>query len=406
MMCINENANGSISRVDELKAKISDYENIKGEIKTGIELEAVINERKRVILKYLNSDEMHWNDYRWQLKNSFINIEMISKVLNLSPIQAEEIKKVGETFRFAVSPYYLSLIDPDRPHCPIWMQTIPSVEEMSEKGEYDPMNEEGTTLAKILIRRYPDRVAINVTNKCGSFCRHCQRRRLIGDKDKAASKIQITNALEYIRDNKEIRDVLITGGDAFLLSDFQIDWILRELRSIQHVEIIRFGTRTPVTLPQRITKNLGKILKRYNPVYVNTQFNHPLEITAESKEACDRLTDAGILLGNQMVLLKNINNDKYIVRKLNQELLRIRVRPYYIFHPKQVKGTSHFWVSIQEGLEIMDNLRGFTSGLAVPYYVVNAPKGLGKTPILPQYLLSLNEDEAVFRNWENKIFTI
>jgi len=180
--------------------------------------------------------------------------------------------------------------------------------------------------------------------------------------------------------------------------------ILKELKRIRHVEIIRFGTRTPVTLPQRITKSLVKILKRHHPVYVNTQFNHPLEVTPESQKAYDMLADAGIPLGNQMVLLNKVNNDKFIVRKLNHQLLKLRVKPYYIFHPYHVRGISHFWITIQEGIDIMDSLRGFTSGMAVPYYVLNGPGGLGKTPVLPEYLLYMNEDMAIFRNWEGKLF--
>ena len=219
-------------------------------------------------------------------------------------------------------------------------------------------------------------------------------------------KEKIKAVIEYIRENKEIRDILITGGDAFLISDELIDWILKELRSIPHIEIIRFGTRTPVTLPQRITPELINILKKYHPIYVNTHFNHPREITKEAKAACERLADAGIPLGNQMVLLNGVNNNKYVVRKLNQSLLKIRVKPYYIFHPKKVKGTSAFWVRVEEGLEIMESLRGKTSGLAIPTYIVNGPKGLGKTPIMPNYLLYLGKDKAVFRNWQGEKFEI
>jgi lysine 2,3-aminomutase len=202
----------------------------------------------------------------------------------------------------------------------------------------------------------------------------------------------------------EIRDVLITGGDALMLSDQALERLLQDLRSIPHVEIIRLGTRTPVTLPQRITPQLVEILKRYHPLYINTHFNSPAEITAEAKAACNLLADAGIPLGNQMVLLNGVNNNKYIVRRLNQLLLTLRVKPYYIFHPKTVQGTSHFWVRIEEGLEIMENLRGYTSGMAIPTYIVNGPGGLGKTPILPNYLLYIGKDKAVFRNWENKKF--
>ena len=272
-------------------------------------------------------------------------------------------------------------------------------------GELGPWTKKGTSIHEIITRRYPDRLIIKITNVCGMFCRFCQRRRLIGESDKTIPRAKIQTAIEYVRENKEIRDVLITGGDAFMVSDEAIDWMLKELRTIPHVEIIRFGTRTPVTLPQRITKDFN-ILKKYHPVFVNTHFNNPREITPESKIACEMLADAGIPLGNQMVLLNGVNNNKFVVRKLNQKLLTIRVKPYYIFHPKAVSGTSHFWVKIEEGLSIVESLRGRTSGLASPTYIINGPKGLGKTPILPNYMLYLGKDKAAFRNWQGQYFEV
>jgi lysine 2,3-aminomutase len=268
------------------------------------------------------------------------------------------------------------------------------------------MDEEGWTPEELITRRYPDRLIIKVTNMCGMYCRFCQRRRMIGECDTHASRDKLKQAVEYVRANEEIRDVLITGGDAFLLQDGILEWLLAELRGLGHVEIIRIGTRTPVTLPQRITENLVRILSNYHPLFVNTHFNSPREITRESSLACERLADAGIPLGNQMVLLNGVNNDPLIVRKLNQGLLRMRVKPYYIFHPKTVKGTAHFWVRIEDGIEIMESLRGRTSGMAIPTYIVNGPKGLGKTPILPNYLSYIGSDKAVFRNWEGKRFEI
>ena len=241
---------------------------------------------------------------------------------------------------------------------------------------------------------------------CGMYCRFCQRRRLIGEFDTNVLKGKLKKAIQYVNDNSEIRDVLITGGDAFMMADSEIDWLLKELRSIKHVEIIRFGTRTPVTLPQRITPELAETLKKYHPVYVNTHFNSPREITREAMKACEMLANAGIPLGNQMVLLKNVNDDPFIVRKLNQSLLRIRVKPYYIFHPKTVKGTSRFWVNIQTGMEIMESLRGRTSGMAIPSYIVNGAGGLGKTPILPNYFLYMGKDKVVMRNWQGEIFEV
>jgi len=393
-------------RFDKLRNEISDYENIKDRIFTGIEDYEKILYQKKKILKYLNATEEDYNNYHWQIKNRFTSAEGISKIIDLSETDLKYINEVASKYRFAVSPYYLSLIDPQNSDCAIKKQAIPAVEELNDLGELDPMDEKGTAIHDIITRRYPDRLIIKITNVCGMFCRFCQRRRHIGETDKVVPRAKIQTAIEYVRENREIRDVLITGGDAFLVSDEMIEWMLKELRAIPHVEIIRFGTRTPVTLPQRITKNLVDILKKYHPIFVNTHFNHPREITPESKIACEMLADAGIPLGNQMVLLNGVNNDKYVVRKLNQKLLTIRVKPYYIFHPKTVKGTSHFWVKIEEGLEIMESLRGRTSGLAIPTYIINGPKGLGKTPIMPNYLLCLGKDKASFRNWQGEYFEV
>lgn len=397
---------GLNERIEKLKHEIADYESIKDSIRTGIEDYEKIAHQKRKILKYLDASEKDYDDYRWQIKNRFTSSESLSWIIDLNERDKADVNEVSSKYRFAVSPYYLSLAEPDNPECAIRKQAIPSAEELNELGELDPMDEKGTSVHEIITRRYPDRLIIKITNICGMFCRFCQRRRLIGETDKIVPRAKIQAAIEYVRENREIRDVLITGGDAFLVSDELIESILRELRSIPHVEIIRFGTRTPVTLPQRITKNLINVLKKYHPVYVNTQFNHPREITPESKKACEMLADAGIPLGNQMVLLNGVNNDKFVVRKLNQQLLTIRVKPYYIFHPKAVKGTSHFWVKIEEGLEIMESLRGRTSGLAIPTYIINGPKGLGKTPIMPNYLLCLGRDRASFRNWQGEYFEV
>lgn len=398
--------NPETGRFETLRRSIDDYERVKSTIKTGIEDSAKIREQRKRIMSYLNATEVQWNDYKWQLQNRFCTVEGISDILGLAPEEKKRINMVAQKYRFGISPYYLSLIDPDNKACPIKNQSVPSFLELNEKGELDPMDEEGWTPEEAVTRRYPDRLIIKVTNMCGMYCRFCQRRRLIGEHDSHTQKEKLKKAVEYVRRNPEIRDVLLTGGDAFLLDDRTIDWILQELRSIEHVEIIRLGTRTPVTLPQRVTPELAGILKKYHPVYVNTHFNHPREITEDAARACGLLADAGIPLGNQMVLLKNVNDDKFVVRKLNQSLLRIRVKPYYIFHPKHVKGTTHFGVKIEVGLEIMDSLRGYTSGLAIPSYIVNAPDGLGKTPILPNYLSFIGEKKVVFRNWQGKRFEI
>ncbi len=393
-------------RFEQLKSEIADYEAVKADILTGVEDYEKVRYQKKLILNYFNATEDNYNDYRWQMENRIINSEGLAELIQLPEEEIRHINEVSGKYRFAVSPYYLSVIDPGNTACPIKKQSIPSVSELDDIGELDPMDEKGHAIHEIITRRYPDRLIIKVTNVCGMFCRFCQRRRMIGESDTVVPRHKIKNAIDYVREQKEIRDVLITGGDAFLPSDELIDWMMGELRKIPHLEIIRLGTRTPVTLPQRVTKNLVNILKKYHPVFVNTQFNHPREITPEAKQVCEMLADAGIPVGNQMVLLKGVNDDKFVVRKLNQELLKIRVRPYYIFHPKKVKGTSQFWVRIEEGMEIMESLRGRTSGLAIPTYIINGPKGLGKTPILPNYLMCLGKDKVAFRNWQGEYFEV
>ncbi|OEF96958.1 glutamate 2,3-aminomutase [Vulcanibacillus modesticaldus] len=392
-------------RAEELKATIQDYLDIRDSIPTGFNQKEKIQERKKRIMEVLGATEEDWGDWKWQLRNRFTTVEQLEKVFKLTEKEKEEIAEVGKRYRWALSPYYLSIIDPDNPDDPIRKQSIPSIAELLDThGEDDPMGEEFTSPVPHITRRYPDRLIINVTNQCGMYCRHCQRRRNIGEVDSGTPKEALEQAIDYIRQHEEIRDVLLTGGDAFMMSDERIDWILTELRSIPHVEIIRFGTRTLVTLPQRITPELCEILSKHHPIYINTHFNHPQEVTEEAAKATDLLTRAGVPLGNQAVLLNGINNDKHVMKKLNHELLKIRVRPYYIFHSKPVTGTTHFNVKVEDGLEIMESLRGYTSGLAIPTYIINAPKGYGKTPMLPEYLISQGKDKVKIRTWEGRVF--
>jgi len=394
------------SRFEGLKNVIADYEAVKNSIRTGMDDSVRIRQQQDKIMHMLHATQEQWEDYKWQLKYRFTDARDIAKILGLDEKETAQIIEIGKTYRYAISPYFLSLIDPGNPDCPIKLQSVPSFHELEGEGSLDPMDEEGWTPEDLITRRYPDRLIIKVTNQCGMYCRFCQRRRRIGERDTHSSEKKLMKAVDYVRNNPEIRDVLITGGDAFMLADDVLDRLLAALKEIRHVEIIRLGTRTPVTLPQRITPELIRILKKYHPLYVNTQFNHPAEITPESKKACEMLADCGIPLGNQMVLLNKVNNDPFIVRKLNQELLKIRVKPYYIFHPKTVKGTSHFWVKVEDGLEIIESLRGRTSGMAIPTYIVNGTGGLGKTPILPNYLLYIGKDKAKFRNWRGEIFQV
>lgn len=393
------------TRAAELKNSISDYLELSGEISTGTREKDRIENQKTRILKLMSGTAQDWHSWQWQLNHRITHVEALEAIIGLTPQELEEIKITGARFRWAISPYYASLMDPRDPSCPIRRQALPQLAEIQDvDGNMDPMAEALTSPVKGITRRYPDRLIIYVTNQCAMYCRHCQRRRNIGETDRPTANNDLVNCLDYIRRNPEIRDVLLTGGDAFLLSDKTIDWLLAELDAIPTVEIKRLGTRTPVTLPQRITPELCQILERHHPIYVNTQFNHPLEVTEDAAAACEKLARAGVPLGNQAVLLRGINDNPHVMKKLNQELLKIRVRPYYIFHAKEVRGTRHFATSIEEGIEIMEKLRGYTSGLAVPTYIINAPEGYGKTPVLPDYLLRLTPREAVLRTWENRVF--
>lgn len=394
----------ALKRAAVLKEAIQDYLAARERIPSGFNVIARYEQAKDAILRFFGTTEEDWNDWQWQLRHRITQVETLAQFVHLNDQDREEITAVSGYLRWAISPYYMALVMCDEPHGPLWKQSIPSLPEITDtNGSEDPMAESWTSPAPAVTRRYPDRLIINVTNQCAMFCRHCQRRRNIGKVDCHKPRHVLEKALNYVRKNEEIRDVLITGGDALLLDDLVLDWLLGELHAIPHVEIKRIGTRAPVTLPQRITPSLCTILAKYPPIYINTQFNHPLEVTPEAKRACDMLVSAGVVLGNQAVLLRGVNNDPHLMKKLNHELLKIRVRPYYIFHAKNVRGTSHFITSIDEGLTIMESLRGYTSGLAVPTYIINAPNGMGKTPIAPNYLLAKRGNQILLRTWENKI---
>ena len=359
------------------------------------------NNNKNKILEDLNASEEDWNDYKWQLRNRINDVDEIAKYTDLTEEEYDTIKNVGKKHRFAITPYYFSLIDFDNPVCPIKLQSIPSGEEFNEAGELDPMNEEQSNPAGKITRRYPNKLIINVTNACSMFCRHCQRRRLIGNTDKHTSQKDIDESIEFIANNETIREVLITGGDSLLLPNNKLEYMFDKLSDIEHVEVLRVGTRTLATLPHRIDDELAELLREYR-VYVSTQFNHACEITPEAVRAIDTLTDHGVLVRNQMVLLHNVNDDKYCIQKTNEELQKYRVIPYYLFHPKDVKSTQHFQVEISKGLEIMKHLEGRTSGMCKPTYVYNSPKGLGKVPLVPMENIEQDKDGYTFTTWENK----
>ncbi len=394
----------SLQRSKELHNKTIDYMKYKKNYQLlETQKQKVSNDIKRALLQYFNASESDWKNWHWQIKNRITDVDTLSTFIDLNVDDYKHIAYINKINRFAIVPYYLSLITTD--DSPIKKQSVPShLEVATTNGDDDPMDERNTNPSGSITRRYPDRLIINVTNVCAMYCRHCQRRRLIGENDTHTNTELLNESIEYIKNNPEIRDVLLTGGDTLLLPNHQLEFILQELRKISHVEIIRIGTRTPVTMPMRITDDLVSMLKKYHPIYLNTHFNHPDEITMDSKLACEKLVDAGINVGNQSVLLKGINDDPYIMTHLNQKLLQCRVRPYYIFHAKNVKGTTHFIPKLSDGIKIMEYMRGNTSGLAIPTYIMNAPFGNGKVPLLPDYIKRIDSKTYEIRTWENKTF--
>ncbi|MCI2082345.1 MAG: lysine 2,3-aminomutase [Bacteroidales bacterium] len=351
--------------------------------------------------------DAEWNDWNWQVRNRIESFEDLNKYIKLSKEDQEGVVKALSRFRMAITPYYLSLIDPDDPFDPIRMQSIPTAAEtvISPADLVDPLHEDVDSPTPGLTHRYPDRVLFLITDMCSMYCRHCTRRRFAGHEDHEMSDEKIDAAIEYIRKTPEVRDVLLSGGDALMVGDEKLESIISRLRAIDHVEIIRIGTRTPVVCPQRITPELCNMLKKYHPIWLNTHFNHPNEITPESSRACQMLADAGIPLGNQSVLLRGVNDCVYIMKKLVQELVKIRVRPYYIYQCDLSMGLGHFRTPVSKGIEIIEGLRGHTSGFAVPTFVVDAPGGGGKIPVMPQYVISQAPGKVVLRNFEGVITT-
>lgn len=350
------------------------------------------------------SDEQ-WNDWKWQVSNRITTVENLKKVINLTPQEEEDINDTLKSFRLGITPYYASLMDPDNPRCPIRMQAVPVIAETqrSKADMLDPLHEDKDSPAPGLTHRYPDRVLLLITDQCSMYCRHCTRRRLAGEKDAARSRDDIDKCIEYIRETPQVRDVLLSGGDCLLVNDRVLEYIISKLRMIPHVEIIRLGSRTPVVMPQRITDDLVNMLKKYHPIWLNTHFNHPKEITHEAAEALRKLADAGIPLGNQSVLLRGVNDCPHVMRELVQSLTRNRVRPYYIYQCDLSLGIEHFRTPVSKGIEIIESLRGHTSGYAVPTFVVDAPGGGGKIPVMPQYVISQSPEKVILRNYEGVI---
>jgi lysine 2,3-aminomutase len=338
----------------------------------------------------------------WQelLRKSIDSAKDIVDRFGFDPKVAERLNTL---FHIRINPYYLSLIR--YPGDPIWLQCIPDEKELEENNfPEDPLNEDADSPVPSITHRYPDRVLFLTTSQCSMYCRFCTRKRKVGDSDKISMKF-IQNGLDYIRSHTEIRDVILSGGDPLMLTDYMLEKILKGLREIPHIEIIRLGTKMPCVLPQRITPKLIEMLKKYHPIYVNTHFNHPWECTPEARKACAMLADAGCPVGNQTVLMKGVNDDPDVMLELMRKLLAMRVRPYYIYQADITKSANHFRTPVSKGLEIMDKLRGHTSGLAVPYYVIDAPGGGGKIPLLPQYVLGRNGNDIILRNFKYDIFT-
>lgn len=356
---------------------------------------------------FTNVSDEDWNDWKWQVKNRVTTVEDLKRYIPLTSSEEKGIKECLESLRMAITPYYLSLIDIENPNDPIRKQAIPTANELykSLADLDDPLHEDSDSPVPGLTHRYPDRALLLITDQCAMYCRHCTRRRLVGQNDDSKPQDQIDEAIEYIRNTPVIRDVLLSGGDALLMSDERLEYIISKLREIPHVEIIRIGSRVPVVMPQRITDDLVSMLKKYHPIWINTHFNHPIEITKKSSEACEKMANVGIPLGNQSVLLRGVNDCMHVMKKLVNDLVKIRVRPYYIYQCDLSNGLEHFRTPVAKGIEIIEGLRGHTSGYCVPTFVVDAPGGGGKTPVMPNYIISQSHQKVILRNFEGVITT-
>lgn len=355
---------------------------------------------------YADVPDEKWNDWRWQLSHRLNNVEEIEKVLPLTDSEREALN-ASNLFRVDITPYFISLIRPDDPNDPVRQQIIPTAAEMVPFTSMmeDSLAEDRHSPVPGLVHRYPDRVLMLVTTQCASYCRYCTRSRIVGDPSATFSRNEFEMQIEYIKNTPQVRDVLLSGGDPLVLAPKILEEILTRLREIPHVEIIRIGSRVPVFLPMRITQDLCDMLEKFHPLWLNIHVNHPNEITQELADATNRMAKAGIPLGNQSVLLAGVNDCVHIMRKLVQDLVRIRVRPYYIYQADLVEGGGHFRTAVAKGIEIMEGLRGHTSGYAVPQFIVDAPGGGGKIPLMPNYLLSYSDHKVVVRNYEGYVTT-
>lgn len=348
-----------------------------------------------------------WNDWHWQLKNRISNAEQLQRLMpTLTPEEFAGAKLANHKLALGITPYFFNLIDPADEHCPIRWQVVPRVEE-TETAAWemsDPCGEDSHSPVSGLVHRYPDRVLFLVTDRCASYCRYCTRSRLVSNASGYDFHAEFDKQIDYIRKTPAIRDVLLSGGDPLLFSDEKLEHLLSQLRAIPHIEFLRIGTRIPIFLPQRITPQLCAMLRKYHPLFISIHSNHPRELTVEVREALGRLADAGIPLGNQSVMLRHVNDDPEIMKAHVQKLLMCRVKPYYIYQCDLIAGSSHLRTSVRKGLEVMESLRGHTTGYAVPQYVIDAPGGGGKVPINPDYILSKDSERIIIRNYEGKRF--
>lgn len=353
-----------------------------------------------------NVSDEDWNNWQWQLRNRITTLEQLKSLIVLTPEEEAGVLLAGKRLAMAITPYFFNLIDVNDPECPIRRQVIPRVEEMNvDPSEMtDPCGEELYSPVEGLVHRYPDRVLFLVTDRCAAYCRYCTRSRLVSNATGYDFHPDFDRQIDYIRKHTEVRDVLLSGGDPLLLSDAKLDELLGKLREIPHVELLRIGTRIPIFLPQRITTELCAILKKYHPLFISIHTNHPKELTAESRQALEKLADVGVPLGNQSVLLRGVNDDVDVMKALVQKLIMCRVKPYYLYQCDLVSGTGHLRTSVRKGIKIMQNLRGFTSGYAIPQYVIDAPGGGGKIPIGADYTIQHSKDRILIRNYEGKIY--
>src|SRR5882757_3737426 len=347
-----------------------------------------------------------WQDWTWQLKNRLTTIDQLERYMTLTPEERAGCLFANQKLALAITPYFFNLIDRTDPNCPLRKQVIPRSDEMViSSGEMlDSLGEDEHSPVPGLVHRYPDRVLFLVTDRCAAYCRYCTRSRLVSNATGYDFHPEFDKQIEYIATHPEIRDVLLSGGDPLLFSDDKLEQLLSRLRAIPHVEFLRIGTRIPIFLPQRITPALCAMLKKYHPLFISVHSNHPRELTTEVRESLARMADAGIPLGNQSVLLRHVNDDATIMRAHVQKLLMCRVKPYYIYQCDLIAGSAHLRTSVRKGLEIMEGLRGHTTGYAVPQYVIDAPGGGGKVPVNPEYVLSRNDERVVIRNFEGKVF--